>query len=84
MRRDKILFLVSFHQIFAQTLFVAVPPRIVGSNLASKYVVKEGMSVSLICNVTGIPAATVTWYKLPTDIGSNKESEFCTKKSSKT
>ncbi|XP_041369787.1 lachesin-like [Gigantopelta aegis] len=54
-------------------LNVLVPPRILGSNLASKYVVKEGMSVSLICNVTGIPAATVTWYKLPTDIGSKKE-----------
>ena len=71
--------------VYAEYIFyIPVPPRIVGSNLANKYVVKEGMSVSLICNVTGIPAATVTWYKLPMEIGSKKESEFCPQTSSKT
>ncbi|XP_050414939.1 opioid-binding protein/cell adhesion molecule homolog isoform X2 [Patella vulgata] len=54
-------------------LNVIVPPRIIGTYTPSHIVTKEGRSVSLICNVTGIPRPTVTWYRKPSSEGQDKE-----------
>ncbi|XP_041370227.1 lachesin-like [Gigantopelta aegis] len=58
-------------------LNVVVPPRIVGTVGSKVVMVKEGQSVSLVCNVTGIPPPTVTWYKQSSTRDGPKESEFC-------
>ncbi|ESP04521.1 hypothetical protein LOTGIDRAFT_170764 [Lottia gigantea] len=54
-------------------LNVIVPPRIIGSQTPSHIVTKEGRSVSLICNVTGVPRPTVTWYRKQSTDGDEKE-----------
>ncbi|XP_071115659.1 lachesin-like isoform X2 [Haliotis cracherodii] len=54
-------------------LNILVPPRILGAQSDTEVVVNEGLSVSLSCNVSGIPRPTVMWYKKPTQIGQTKE-----------
>lgn len=40
--------------------------------------VRENEKVTLVCNVTGVPPAEVTWYRHLTDRkGKQKQSEFC-------
>ncbi|XP_046547554.1 opioid-binding protein/cell adhesion molecule homolog isoform X1 [Haliotis rubra] len=58
-------------------LNILVPPRILGAQSDTEVVVNEGLSVSLSCNVSGIPRPTVMWYKKPTQPGQSKDSEFC-------
>lgn len=44
-------------------LIVQLPPKIIDHLSSSDINVKEGETVSLVCNVTGIPQPTVTWYR---------------------
>ena len=37
---------------------------------------REGETVTLVCNVTGVPVPEVTWYKIPDDGSLAKESKF--------
>ncbi|KAL8604467.1 hypothetical protein ACOMHN_042295 [Nucella lapillus] len=44
-------------------------PRIIEDlSSALTVVVQEGETVELVCNVTGVPLPTVTWYRLPTGL----------------
>jgi hypothetical protein len=44
--------------------FIKEPPIIIhGLSSPYKVTAKEGDTVQLLCNVTGVPAPTVTWYK---------------------
>ncbi|ESP02471.1 hypothetical protein LOTGIDRAFT_138404, partial [Lottia gigantea] len=45
------------------TLSVLVPPMIISRYSSDLVVKEEGETAELICNVTGIPAPNVTWYK---------------------
>lgn len=44
-------------------LKVVVPPTIISHLSSSDMEVREGDTVTLICNVTGIPHPSVTWYR---------------------
>lgn len=44
-------------------LKVVVPPTIISHLSSSDMEVREGDTVTLICNVTGIPHPNVTWYR---------------------
>ncbi|XP_056021894.1 lachesin-like isoform X2 [Ostrea edulis] len=45
-------------------LSVHEPPAIIpGMSSPQKVTAKEGETVQLVCNVTGVPAPTVTWYR---------------------
>ncbi|KAL4228262.1 hypothetical protein ACF0H5_013695 [Mactra antiquata] len=54
-------------------LFVLVPSKIVNERSSQDQTVREGETVTLVCNVTGEPTPEVTWYKLPNDGLSVKE-----------
>ncbi|KAK7491740.1 hypothetical protein BaRGS_00016996, partial [Batillaria attramentaria] len=59
-------------------LTVQVPAKIVDELSSSDMKVRESETVTLICNVTGIPMPTVTWYRHSTDEdGVERQSEFC-------
>ena len=52
----------------------AVPSKIVDSLSSRDQTVREGDTVTLVCNVTGVPTPEVTWYKLPSEgLHSSKE-----------
>ena len=45
------------------------PPRIIASESTQPTLsVREGEKVELVCNVTGTPPPTVTWYRLPSGL----------------
>ncbi|XP_033749803.1 limbic system-associated membrane protein-like isoform X2 [Pecten maximus] len=46
-------------------LYVLVPPRIVDDASTREVVAREGDTVTLVCNVTGVPPPTVHWYRRP-------------------
>ncbi|XP_046577605.1 limbic system-associated membrane protein-like isoform X1 [Haliotis rubra] len=59
-------------------LNVIVPAKILPELSSEDMAVREGETVTLICNVTGIPMPTVTWYRHnPTKDDVSKDSEFC-------
>ncbi|CAI9730932.1 opioid-binding cell adhesion molecule homolog [Octopus vulgaris] len=54
-------------------LIVQVPPKIIDHLSSVDTNVREGETVSLVCNVTGIPQPTVTWYRQKRHEGGVKE-----------
>ncbi|XP_021371736.1 limbic system-associated membrane protein-like isoform X3 [Mizuhopecten yessoensis] len=46
-------------------LYVLVPPRIIDEASTRDIVAREGETVTLVCNVTGVPTPTVHWYRRP-------------------
>lgn len=65
--------------------FLSVPAQILDQLSTSAVTVREGETVNLVCNVTGTPPPTVTWYRLATDSkAGEKQSELCLGSDSKT
>ncbi|XP_063433661.1 limbic system-associated membrane protein-like isoform X3 [Mytilus trossulus] len=56
-------------------LHVLVPPKINVSLSSGDIIAREGDTVTLTCNVSGIPAPTVHWYRRPLDHGISKAKE---------
>lgn len=54
-------------------LFVLVPSKIIDELSSRDQIAREGETVTLVCNVTGVPTPDVTWYKLPSEGSQNKE-----------
>ncbi|XP_064608403.1 limbic system-associated membrane protein-like isoform X2 [Liolophura sinensis] len=54
-------------------LHVQVPSAIIDQLSSSDMVAEEGDTVMLVCNVTGVPHPEVTWFRLPTQAGTQKE-----------
>ncbi|XP_074650834.1 limbic system-associated membrane protein-like isoform X2 [Tubulanus polymorphus] len=55
-------------------LKIKVPPKIIESQSSNDVIVKEGDTVQLVCNATGVPLPTITWYRVPSkDSGAEKE-----------
>ncbi|XP_076103423.1 limbic system-associated membrane protein-like isoform X4 [Mytilus galloprovincialis] len=59
-------------------LHVLVPPKINVSLSSGDIIAREGDTVTLTCNVSGIPAPTVHWYRRPLDHGISKAKEITT------
>ena len=48
---------------------VAEPAKIIDHlSSGATVVVQEGETVELVCNVTGVPHPTVTWFRIPTGL----------------
>ena len=56
--------------------YVTVPSKIVNELSSRDQTVREGETVTLVCNVTGVPLPEVTWYKIPDDGSQAKESKL--------
>lgn len=56
--------------------YVSVPSKIVNELSSRDQTVREGETVTLVCNVTGVPLPEVTWYKIPDDGSQAKESRL--------
>lgn len=56
-------------------LHVLVPPIINDEMSSSDVIAKEGDTITLTCNVSGIPPPTVHWYRRPLDQGLGKAKE---------
>ncbi|XP_060592725.1 limbic system-associated membrane protein-like isoform X7 [Ruditapes philippinarum] len=54
-------------------LIVLVPSKIINELSSGDKTVREGETVTLVCNVTGVPTPDVTWYKLPNEGSQKKE-----------
>ncbi|XP_045156642.2 limbic system-associated membrane protein-like isoform X2 [Mercenaria mercenaria] len=54
-------------------LIVLVPSKIINELSSRDQTVREGETVTLVCNVTGVPTPDVTWYKLPNEGTQTKE-----------
>lgn len=66
------------HFTIISCILLSVPAKILPELSSEDMAVREGETVTLICNVTGIPMPTVTWYRhKPTDDDVIKDSEFC-------
>ncbi|BFY98117.1 hypothetical protein BsWGS_01157 [Bradybaena similaris] len=48
-------------------LIVLVPAKIIDHLSTSDVTVREGETVTMVCNVTGTPQPTVSWYRLVTE-----------------
>lgn len=42
---------------------ISVPPEIIEYSMDSKIQIREGQTIELVCNATGVPLPVVTWYK---------------------
>ena len=60
-----------------------MPPRLTPDGTGGMLEVLEGTKAELVCNATGIPAPTITWFRKAVVLGERRESEFCTGTSSK-
>ncbi|CAG5130423.1 unnamed protein product, partial [Candidula unifasciata] len=59
-------------------LKVQVPSKILNNASTDALVAREGTTVTLVCNVSGIPMPAVTWHRLvANEKGEDKKSEFC-------
>lgn len=60
------------------SFFPTVPPEIDEKLSTGNIITKEGETVTLTCNVSGIPPPVVHWYRRPLDqgIGKAKESKL--------
>ncbi|CAL1526556.1 unnamed protein product [Lymnaea stagnalis] len=60
-------------------LRVQVPAKILNNASTDALIAREGTTVTIICNVSGIPMPTVTWHRMLTnEKGEEKKSEsFC-------
>ena len=54
---------------------VAVPPMIVDYTQPVELTRTEGELVELFCNATGVPNPTVTWYRMNSWAGADRERE---------
>ncbi|KAL3867418.1 hypothetical protein ACJMK2_044620 [Sinanodonta woodiana] len=54
-------------------LNVLVPSKIIDELSSRDKTAREGDTVMLLCNVTGVPLPEVTWYRLPSDMAIAKE-----------
>ncbi|KAL8574996.1 hypothetical protein ACOMHN_064527 [Nucella lapillus] len=54
-------------------LTVVVPPRLINDGLGGKLEVEEGSKAELVCNATGIPAPTITWFRKGLELGERRE-----------
>lgn len=57
-------------------ILLTVPSAIIDQLSSSDMVAEEGDTVMLVCNVTGVPHPEVTWFRLPTQAGTQKESRL--------
>ncbi|XP_053406303.1 limbic system-associated membrane protein-like [Mercenaria mercenaria] len=48
-------------------LIVLVPSKIINEFSSRDQTVREGETVTLVCNVTGVPTPDVKWYRLPNE-----------------
>lgn len=53
--------------------FYLVPPKVISST--SDVVTREGETVTLVCNVTGVPPPRVQWYRQPLGQSPGKQKE---------
>lgn len=57
-----------------------MPPKIIDHLSSIDTDVREGETISLVCNVTGIPQPTVTWYRQKRHEGGVKERKYLSTK----
>lgn len=57
------------------SLYISVPPRIDVDLSSGDIITREGQTVTLTCNVSGIPPPVVHWYRRPLDQPIEKQKE---------
>ncbi|XP_059141253.1 limbic system-associated membrane protein-like isoform X2 [Physella acuta] len=71
---------INTHPVKIKTVYltVQVPAKILNNSSTDAVVAREGTTVTLTCNVDGLPIPNVTWYRITTTSkGETKKSEFC-------